>query len=65
MSKEEEKAFIAAIRNARNISEIHAALELLPLPPSDSPTGPPETLADMALAILQARSASGLKDGSI
>jgi hypothetical protein len=65
MSKEEEKAFIAAIRKARNISEIHAALEMLPLPPSDSPTGPPETLGDMALAILQETSAGGLKDGLI
>ncbi|MEZ5555254.1 hypothetical protein [Haliea sp.] len=65
MPREEEKAFIAAIRKAKNVQEIHAALELLPLPPSDSPTEPPETLGDLWLAILQENSAGGLKDGSI
>jgi hypothetical protein len=55
MSREEEKAFIAAIRKAKNISEIHAALELLPLPPSSPTTEPPTTSEDMWLAILAER----------
>ena len=58
MSKEEESAFIAAVRKAKSVQEIHAAFNLLPDPPSGSTTGPPTTSEDMWLAILDERTAN-------
>ena len=55
MIRDEETAFVAAIRKARNIQEIHAALELLPLPHSDSTKAIPVTSEELWLATVQER----------
>lgn len=62
MIRDEEKAFVAAIRKARKIQEIHAALELLPLPPGDSTKATPATSEEPWLAILQERTTNTLEN---